>query len=133
MSTLASNGLASNVTFSMLNVFGRTLNNTSTCEGQAGRDHSGNHCVSVMIGKNVLPTVIGGIGLASDGATLQAVGIDSSTGAGDTAGDINVNDTHVAQAMTLCAALGIPQSVWTSDFVAGTTAKPVPAAVTSVP
>jgi hypothetical protein len=130
---LASNNLANNVTFSMLNVFGRTLNNTGTSEAQNGRDHFGNHCVSVMIGKNVKPSVIGGIGLASDGATLQAVGINSSTGAGSASGNINANDTHAAQAMTLCAALGIPQSVWTSDFLSGTTAVPVPAAVTSVP
>jgi hypothetical protein len=133
MSTLASNNLAGNVTFSMLNVFGRTLNNTGTSEAQNGRDHFGNHCVSVMIGKNVAPSVIGGIGLASDGQTLQANGIVSSTGAGSATGDINANDTHAAQAMTLCAALGIPKSVWTSDFLPGTTAAVVPAAVTSVP
>jgi hypothetical protein len=132
MTTLASNNLSNNVTFSMLNVFGRTLNNTSVVESQAGRDHYGNHCVSVMIGKNVVPSVIGGIGPDSSG-NLEATGIVSSTGAGSTTGDIAADDTHAAQAMTLCAALGIPQSVWSSDFVAGTTAKVVPSAVTHVP
>jgi hypothetical protein len=132
MTTLASNNLSNNVTFSMLNVFGRTLNNTSVVESQAGRDHYGNHCVSVMIGKNVVPSVIGGIGPDS-GGNLEALGIVSSTGAGNTTGDIVADDTHAAQAMTLCAALGIPQSVWTGDFVSGSTAKVVPAAVTSVP
>jgi hypothetical protein len=132
MTALGTLNLTDSVTFATLNVFGRNLNGISKVQSRAGRDHYGNHAVTVMIGKNVVPGVIGGIGPDSSGA-YEAIGINSASGAGSTSGDVTADDTHIAAAMTLYAALGIPQSAWSNDFVAGSTGKVVPSAVTSVP
>ena len=132
MTALAGLSLLDSVTFSTLNVFGRNLNGISKVESRAGRDHDGNPCVTVMIGKNVAPSVIGGIGPDASG-NYEAIGINSSTGAASTTGDITADATHAAAAQTLYAALGIPQSAWTNDFVAGNGGKIVPSAVVKVP
>jgi hypothetical protein len=132
MNALSSLSLTDKVTFATLNVFGRNLNNTSTSMSRSGRDHYGNHCVTVMIGKNVAPSVIGGLTTDSTGS-CEASGIDSSTGAADTAGDISADNTHDAAARTLGAALGIPASVMNSDFIASAGGAVVPAALVSVP
>lgn len=132
MDALSSLSLTDKVTFATLNVFGRNLNGISKVTSRAGRDHYGNHCVSVMIGKNVAPSVIGGVTPDSAGA-LEASGIDSTTGLGSTSGDITADNTHLAQARTLAAALGIPASVANNDFITSAGGKVVPAAVVSVP
>jgi hypothetical protein len=132
MNALSSLSLTDKVTFATLNVFGRNLNNTSTSEARAGRDHYGNHSVTVMIGKNVKPSVIGGIVPDSSGA-YEASGIVSATGASSTSGDITADDTHVAAARTLGAALGIPASVMNADFVTAAGGAVVPAAIVTVP
>ena len=49
---LASLGLLDKVTFAFWNVFGRNLDGISKVTSRTGRDHYGNHNVSVMIGKN---------------------------------------------------------------------------------
>jgi hypothetical protein len=85
-----------------------------------------------MIGKNVKPSVIGGITPDSSGAYV-ASGITSSTGASSTSGDITADQTHVAAARTLAAALGIPASVANSDFISNAGGAVVPAALVSVP
>ncbi len=132
MNALASLSLTDKVTFATLNVFGRNLNNTATSMARTGRDHYGNHCVTVMIGKNVAPSVIGGLTTDSSGS-CEASGIDSATGAADPAGDITADDTHAALARTLGAALGIPASVMNADFVSTAGGAVVPAAVVAVP
>jgi hypothetical protein len=132
MGDLKSLNLQDKVTFATWNVFGRNLNGISKVTSRAGRDHYGNHAVTVMIGKNVAPGVIGGPVPDSSGAYV-ASGIDSSTGAASSSGDIKADSTHDAAARTLAAALGIPASVMANDFVASAGGKVVAAALTSVP
>jgi hypothetical protein len=116
------------VTFATLNVFGRNLNGISKVESRTGRDHYGNHSVTVMIGKNVAPGVIGGVTPGSSGAYV-ASDIDSATGAAVTGGDIPVAESHVAAARTLGAVLGIPDTVMADDFVSDAGGKVVPVAL----
>jgi hypothetical protein len=132
MAALSSNSLTDKVTFATLNVFGRNLNGIAKVTSLAGRDHYGNHCVTVMIGKNVKPSVIGGITPDSSGAYM-ASGIDSSTGNASTSGDITADQTHVSAARTLAGALGIPASVANSDFISSAGGALVPAALVTVP
>ncbi|MCL2449582.1 MAG: DUF1501 domain-containing protein, partial [Polyangiaceae bacterium] len=132
MTALANNSLTDKVTFATLNVFGRNLNGIAKVTSLAGRDHYGNHCVTVMIGKNVAPSVIGGITPDSSGA-YEAAGIDSSSGAASASGDITADQTHVAAARTLAGALGIPSSVADGDFISSAGGALVPAALVSVP
>ena len=135
MDALASMGLSDKVTFATWNVFGRNLNGISKVEQRQGRDHYPNHCVSVLIGKNIAPGVIGGVLPVSDRASNGALGaadIDSATGAGVAGADIPRTDTHVALARTLGAALGIPGATLDPDFVAGAGGKVVTAALTGV-
>ncbi len=128
MDALAMLSLTDKVTFATLNVFGRNLNGISKVESRTGRDHYGNHSVTVMIGKNVAPGVIGGVTPGSSGAYV-ASDIDSATGAAVTGGDIPVAETHVAAARTLGAVLGIPETVLADDFVASAGGKLVPVAL----
>jgi hypothetical protein len=132
MTDLAGLGLADKVTFATWNVFGRNLNGIAKVTSRAGRDHYGNHAVTVMIGKNVAPGVIGGITPSSSGAYV-ASSIDSSSGAASASGDIAADATHVAAARTLAGALGIPASVVASDFIPAAGGALVAAALTSVP
>jgi hypothetical protein len=126
---LAMLSLTDKVTFATLNVFGRNLNGIAKTDGRTGRDHYGNHAVTVMIGKNVNPGVYGGVATASSAAYL-ASGIDSATGAPNAAGDIPVAQTHVSAMRTLGVALGIPEADMASDFTAMAGGKVVKAAVT---
>jgi hypothetical protein len=130
--------LQDKVTFATLNVFGRNLNGIAKVMSKSGRDHYGNHSVALMIGKNVVPGVYGGVApITSRGSTgaLGAADIDSATGTAvmPGSGDIPANETPVSMARTLGAALGIPQAALEADFVASAGGKVVPAAVTSVP
>jgi hypothetical protein len=117
MDALAGLGLSDKVTFATLNVFGRNLNGIAKVQSRTGRDHYGNHSVTVMIGKNVAPGVIGGITPGPSGAYV-ASDIDSASGAAATGGDIPVAQSHVSAARTLGAALGVPDDVLMDDFVA---------------
>jgi hypothetical protein len=131
MDALSSLSLSDKVTFATLNVFGRNLNGIDKVTQRAGRDHYGNHAVTVMIGKNIAPGVIGGVTPDSSGAYI-ASDIDSATGTAKTGGDIPVAASHVSAARTLARALGIPDSVASSDFVAaagGAGGSVVPAAL----
>jgi hypothetical protein len=130
MDALASLQLTDKVTFATLNVFGRNLNGIAKVTSRTGRDHYGNHAVTVMIGKNVAPSVIGGVTAASSGAYV-ASDIDSATGNSvASGGDIPAAQTHVAAARTLGVALGIPESQLNSDFTASAGGKVVKAALT---
>jgi hypothetical protein len=132
ISALSSNGLAltDKVTFATWNVFGRNLDGLSKVTQQQGRDHYGNHCVSLMIGKNVAPSVIGGVTLQS--SALVASDIASASGAAVSGGDIAAADTHVAFARTLGVALGIPSSQISGDLIGAAGGKVVNAALSGV-
>lgn len=101
MSQLASAGLQDQVTFLSLNVFGRTLGLSNT----DGRQHNGNHQVSVAIGKPWKGGVIGGVGpVAGD---FGALAIDSKSGRGVSGGDIAAVDTLASFGKTALAAVGV--------------------------
>jgi hypothetical protein len=120
MKQLATAGLQDKVTFMSLNVFGRTLGH-----GNAdGRQHNGNHQVSITIGKPFRGGVVGGVGpVASD---YGALAIDSKSGAGSAGGDIRAFDTLAAFGQTMLASVGSDSSSITSP---GGTGKVVTAAL----
>jgi hypothetical protein len=120
LSQLAATGLQDRVTFMTLNVFGRTLGPGNT----DGRQHNGNHQVSLTIGKPFRGGVIGAVGpVAPDYGALP---IDSKTGAGTASGDIRAVDTLSAFGQTMLAAIGADPLVITSP---NNTAKVVTAAL----
>jgi hypothetical protein len=132
----AGNPLTDRVTFATMNVFGRNLNNISklsSTTSPGGRDHFGNHNVMVIVGKNVKPSVIGGV-VADSKGTLVASGIDSATGASAaTGGDIDATKTQVSAARTLGAALGIPDALAANDYIGSAGGKVVTAALANLP
>jgi hypothetical protein len=113
-------GLQDKVTFAAMNVFGRTLvlNKTN------GRDHLGNHHATVMIGKNVRGSVIGGLVKNEAGTDFKAMPIDSKSGAGSASGDISFNDTLSSVGKTLGAALGVPRDVIDTEITTGKVVEP---------
>lgn len=125
MMALAGLGLQDKVTFATMNVFGRNLNGIAKTDGRTGRDHYGNHAVSVLIGKNVAPGVTGGV-MKGTGGAYSASDIDSSSGAPVPGGDIPAAKTNVALARTLGAALGIDAGLLEPDFSVSAGAKPIP-------
>jgi len=132
MDALAGLSLSDKVTFATMNVFGRNLNSIAKAEARAGRDHYGNHAVMVMIGKNIKPSVVGGLTTPSGSNALQASAIDSTTGAASASGDIPAAQTHVAAARTLGVALGIPSSQLNTDFISSAGGKVVNSALNGV-
>ena len=98
---LASLGLLDNVTFAFWNVFGRNLAGISKVTSRPGRDHWGNHNVSVMVGKNFKSSVVGGVAPLASGTigvssgSLAASDIDSTTGAA-TAAPISPRQNHTS-------------------------------------
>ncbi|MBF5043535.1 DUF1501 domain-containing protein [Aggregicoccus sp. 17bor-14] len=94
-------GLQDQVTFAAMNVFGRTLKK----KGTAGRDHWSNHHCTVMIGKGLKGSVVGGLKPMS--GDYGAMAIDSRTGAGQDGADIAFGDTLGAVGKTLGTALGV--------------------------
>ena len=117
MGNLSSLGLQDKVTFATWNVFGRNLNGIAKVTSRTGRDHYGNHAVTVMIGKNVAPSVIGGVAPDASGAYVASP-IDSGSGNVSASGDIASAATHDAAARTLAGALGIPASATAAGFIA---------------
>ncbi len=105
MQELASAGLEEQVTFLSLNVFGRTLG-----PGNAdGRQHNGNHQVSLAIGKPFRGGVVGGV--APLGTDYGALAIDGKTGAGRPGADIAAEDMLASFGRTVIAGLGGDPSV----------------------
>ena len=120
-------GLQDKVTFAMMNVFGRTL---STKAGNTnGRDHHGNHHVTVMIGKPFLGGVVGG--LEAYKTDYRAMSLDSQSGAGIPAGggDIPFSETLASVGKTLGAASGVDRAFLDQNIRSG---KPVAAALAPV-
>lgn len=113
LANLSSLGLADQVTFATLNVFGRSL----AQGGNQGRSHWSNHHTAVVIGKGFKPAVIGG--LVPVGDDLGAANIDSATGNASDTGDIKVGDSLPSFAKTLGRGLGVPQSVLDENIRGG--------------
>lgn len=105
MDALASLNLQDAATFATMNVFGRDLSGTAKVIARDGRDHFGNHSVMMMIGKNIVPGVTGGVSLIANGV-YGASAIGSVTRA----------DTHLAAAKTLGVALGIDAAQLDKNF-----------------
>ena len=126
---LASANLQDQVTFVMSNVFGRTMVNGVNTNG---RQHNDQHHVTVMIGKGVAGSVIGGPALMAGAAPgggggnseYAALPIDSSTGLGSASGDIPYGSTLQSMGMTLAAAVGVPVSMIAQNILSGTIVRP---------
>ena len=120
MQQLASAGLQDQVTFMSLNVFGRTLGPGNT----DGRQHNGNHQVSITIGKPFKSGVVGGVGpVAND---YGALAIDSGSGKGTAGGDIAAADTLASFGRTMLAAVGTDPATIGAQI---TTGKLIPSAL----
>jgi hypothetical protein len=128
MDALASLSLTDKVTFATLNVFGRNLYGIAKVTSRAGRDHYGNHAVTVMIGKNVAPGVIGGPTKDASG-NYVASDIDSTTGAAMTGADIAAAESHSSAGRTLAAAIGLPANIVSTLFTPTAGGKTVQAAL----
>jgi uncharacterized protein (DUF1501 family) len=110
MEELRAAGLQDQVTFTLSNVFGRTLR-----KGGNGRDHWGNHNVSLIIGPHVRPGVVGGLRPANK--EFDATPIDSTTGAAG--GDIPFAETSGAFGKTLGAAIGVTDAHLDREILRG--------------
>lgn len=113
MSQLGALGLADQVTFLSLNVFGRTLGPVNT----DGRQHNGNHQVSIAIGKPFAGGVIGGVAPAA--GDYGALAIDSKSGRGVAGGDIAAVDTLASFGKTALAAVGVDTATIGSTITSG--------------
>lgn len=102
MNGLGDATLLDKVTVGSFNVFGRTL-----LMQDAGRSHNRNHHLTLLIGKNVKGSVIGGVVPVGNDYGAQA--IQSSTGRGDASGDIAPTDSLASVGKTLGVALGLPR------------------------
>jgi hypothetical protein len=119
MQKLADFGLADQVTFASVNVFGRSL-----LRRNEGRAHHADHHVSVLIGRGVRPGVVGG--MERKGDDFVALPIDSATGAGRAGGDVPFAEGMSAMAKTLGRALGVAPEALDEHITGG---KPVAAAL----
>jgi hypothetical protein len=122
MQLLAANGLSDRVSFLQMNVFGRTM--ALAHKGTSGRDHLGNHHCSVMIGRGLKGSVIGGV--APLNGDYGALAIDSITGVGAASGDIPFAETFASVGKTLGAAVGVDSTYLDANIIGG---KPVVAAL----
>jgi hypothetical protein len=112
MQQLADAGLADQVSFVSLNVFGRTLGPSNT----DGRNHNENHQVSIAIGKPFKAGIVGGIApVAND---YGAVGIDPATGAAG--GSIPPTATLASFGKTVLAAMGADSATVNAAVTEGT-------------
>ncbi|HEY1960299.1 MAG TPA: DUF1501 domain-containing protein [Polyangiaceae bacterium] len=114
MQALAAAGLADQVSFATLNVFGRTMNASHT----DGRDHNKNHHVSIAIGKGFRGSLVGGVQQV-DG-DYGAMPIDSSSGAGAASGDIQPVDSLASFARTVMVGVGVNEDLVTKQITTGT-------------
>ncbi len=116
MDALVSANLKDQVTFTMMNVFGRTMVAKDVANG---RQHNGGHHVTVMIGPTIRPSVIGGVELPSGAKEYQAMSIDSTTGKGSASGDVTYRSTFGAMGKTLAAAVGLPSDTIEKNVLTG--------------
>lgn len=100
MNTLGTENLADRVTFASFNVFGRTL----LLDGP-GRSHNRFHHVTVLIGRHVRGSVIGGI--ERNSRDYGATAFDSQTGLSTPDGDITQAESLASAGKTLGRSLGL--------------------------
>jgi hypothetical protein len=126
MSQLQTAGLQDKVTFMTLNVFGRTLatNGGPSITADNGRNHNGNHQVSLTIGKPFRGGVIGGV--APVGKDYGAVAIDPATGKATAGGSVSPLQTLPSFGQTVLAAVGVDPAVIATAVTGG---KVIPAAL----
>lgn len=120
---LAAANLQDNVTFAMMNVFGRTMIAANNANAN-GRQHNADHHCTLMIGSGIRGGVVGGVAQPAAGQEYQALPIDSSTGQGSSSGDVAFTSTFGAMGQTLAAACGLSQATISNNIVAGTAIKP---------
>ncbi|HEX4404740.1 MAG TPA: hypothetical protein VH560_07920 [Polyangia bacterium] len=113
MSQLATAQLTDQVTFTTLNVFGRTLGPSNT----DGRQHNQNHQVSVTIGKPFLGGVVGAVGPVDK--DFGALAVDSKTGKGGAGGDVPVLETLPSFGRTLLTAVGVDAAIIDTELIGG--------------
>jgi hypothetical protein len=89
------------VPFASLNVFGRTLQMKG-----GGRSHNRNHHVTLLSGKRVRGSVVGGV--VPMGEDFGAANFDSMTGVVSSSGDVGDSDSLASVGKTLGIALGVP-------------------------
>lgn len=111
-------GLSDRVTFVLMNVFGRTLNRPT----RMGRDHLGSHHCTVIIGKGVRGSVIGGV--VKSGSDYAATAIDSRTGQPGASADIRFEETLGAVGKTIGAAVGVSADVLNDQITTGKIVQP---------
>jgi hypothetical protein len=104
LSTLESTGMKDQVTFALLNVFGRNL----AKEGTTGRDHWADHSVSLLVGKNVKGSVVGGLEAVGD--DYRSLSFDSETGVAAGGGDIDSERALESVGKTIWRATGSNES-----------------------
>ncbi len=108
-------GLQDKVTFTTLNVFGRTVGPGYV----TGRNHNENHQVSVTISSALKAGIVGGCAPTASNRDYGATDIDSTTGASRPGGDIKAIYSLASFGKTLLASLGVNPSVIASNIPAG--------------
>jgi hypothetical protein len=116
MDALTAAKMQDQVTFAMMNVFGRTMQSKDIANG---RQHNDGHHVTVMIGSKLKPSVIGGVAQPAAGKEYQAMPIDSKTGKGSATGDIPYGATFGAMGQTLAAAVGLSSDTISTNVLTG--------------
>ena len=120
MAQLQAAGLQDQVTFMSLNVFGRTLGpGNNTLDNSNGRQHNPNHQVSVTIGKPFKGGVIGGVQNFGGTQDFGAMPVDSASGAGDMAGDLQPIELLASFGKTMLAAVGTDPQVISTVIASG--------------
>jgi len=110
---LTAANLQDQVSFLSLNVFGRTMGPATT----AGRNHNGNHQLSLAIGKPFKSAVIGGV--AQVAGDYGAVDIDATSGAPTPGGNIKAIDTMTSFAKSVMTAFGGDPTVISQQITGG--------------
>ena len=112
--------LQDQVTFAMMNVFGRTMQAKDVANG---RQHNDGHHVSLLIGSGLKSSVVGGVAQPAAGKEYQAMSIDSATGKAAASGDITFTYTFGAMGKTLAAAVGLPDATIEANVLNGKVVK----------
>jgi hypothetical protein len=108
--------LQDQVTFAMMNVFGRTMQAKDVANG---RQHNDAHHVSLLIGSGVKSSVVGGVYQTEAGKEYRANDIDSATGKGMKGADVPFSETFGAMGKTLAAAVGLPAATIDANVLTG--------------
>jgi hypothetical protein len=119
MTRLKNYGLQDSVTIALQNVFGRTLNIASHSGNADGRNHNSNHHCSVVMGPAIRASVIGGVAAQTGGKEFRAMGIDSTSGKANDAGDIPYEETLASVGKTIGMAVGVAQADLDSQITKG--------------